>query len=165
MNVPFNGNAENDFVRGMIPHHQGAVDMAEIILKFGKNAEIRTLSEAIIKAQIIEIAEMKAWLVKNPTSAPSNDAAAIKLAYASVNAKMHKDMTMKFTDNADKDFIMGMIPHHEGAVAMAKILQQYGKDAELLKLAANSARRLFTSSSGRLAFRRLLILSTHCRPV
>jgi hypothetical protein len=66
MNISYTGNADVDFVRGMIPHHQGAVDMAKTVLAFGKNPEIRKLAEDIIRAQETEIAMMKAWLEKNP---------------------------------------------------------------------------------------------------
>jgi uncharacterized protein (DUF305 family) len=57
-------------------------------------------------------------------------------AYQAGNAKMHKDMAIKYTGDADKDFVAGMIPHHQGAIEMAKVVQQYGKDPELRKLAA-----------------------------
>jgi uncharacterized protein (DUF305 family) len=65
MAVPLTGNADVDFVRGMIPHHQGAIDMAKIVLEHGKDPEIRKLAEDVIKAQEGEIAMMKAWLAKN----------------------------------------------------------------------------------------------------
>lgn len=65
MSIAFTGKTDVDFVRGMIPHHQGAIEMAEVQLKYGKDAKIRKLAKDIIKAQKSEIAMMKAWLVKN----------------------------------------------------------------------------------------------------
>jgi uncharacterized protein (DUF305 family) len=60
------GDADRDFVASMIPHEQGAIDMATIELQFGKDDETRQLAERIIAAQQKEIAEMTAWLAKHP---------------------------------------------------------------------------------------------------
>ena len=60
--APMNGVAEHDFVTMMIPHHQGAIDMAEVELKHGKDPKVRKLAQDIIKAQKREIAQMQAWL-------------------------------------------------------------------------------------------------------
>ena len=65
MDIPFTGNADVDFVRGMIAHHQGAIDMAKIELEYGKNDEIRTLAQDIITAQEGEIKMMQEWLAEN----------------------------------------------------------------------------------------------------
>ena len=59
------GNPDVDFVRMMIPHHQGAIDMAEAELKYGKDESRKALARQIIEAQTREIAEMKEWLAKN----------------------------------------------------------------------------------------------------
>jgi uncharacterized protein (DUF305 family) len=65
MNIEFTGNADVDFAKGMIPHHQGAIDMAKIVLQYGKDAEIRKLAEGVIAAQEGEIKFMTEWLAKN----------------------------------------------------------------------------------------------------
>ncbi len=66
-----------------------------------------------------------------PGSAPSTK------GYEDANAKMHKDMDIAFSGDADVDFVKGMIPHHQGAIDMAKVVEQYGKDPEIKKLAAD----------------------------
>ncbi|KQY19992.1 DUF305 domain-containing protein [Rhizobium sp. Root482] len=65
MDITFSGNADLDFVRGMIAHHQGAIDMAKVELEHGKDAELRKLAEEIIAAQEAEIGMMEDWLAKN----------------------------------------------------------------------------------------------------
>jgi uncharacterized protein (DUF305 family) len=65
MMVPYTGNADVDFAQGMIPHHQGAIDMAKVVLQFGKDTEIRKLAEAVVAAQESEIAFMQNWLKAN----------------------------------------------------------------------------------------------------
>ena len=65
MSITYTGDADVDFVRGMIPHHQGAIDMAKIELAHGKNEENRKLAQQIIADQEKEIAQMQAWLKKN----------------------------------------------------------------------------------------------------
>ncbi|MBC2836658.1 CopM family metallochaperone [Paragemmobacter straminiformis] len=65
MDIEYTGNADVDFVRGMIAHHQGAIDMAKIVLEHGSDPEIRKLATGIIAAQQGEIAFMQEWLAKN----------------------------------------------------------------------------------------------------
>ena len=66
MSVPLTEDADRDFVTSMIPHHQGAIDMARIELAHGKDAKLRKLAQDIVAAQEKEIAFMKAWLAAHP---------------------------------------------------------------------------------------------------
>jgi uncharacterized protein (DUF305 family) len=58
MNVPFTGDADRDFARMMIPHHQGAIDMALVELRYGKDQRLKRLAQEIIVSQQQEIAVM-----------------------------------------------------------------------------------------------------------
>ena len=64
MALPFSGNADVDFVKRMISHDQGAVDMAKVALAFGKDAEVKKVAEDVIKSNETEIATMQEWLKK-----------------------------------------------------------------------------------------------------
>ena len=62
MDIPYSGDADVDFFRSMIPHHQGAIDMAKVVLEFGKDPETKKLAAEIVAAQQKEIAFMRDWL-------------------------------------------------------------------------------------------------------
>jgi uncharacterized protein (DUF305 family) len=115
------------FIDGMVPHHEGAVLMANEALEKSDRAEIRELSQAIIEAQESEIGQLQEWRTAWYPSAGSEP----MMWHEEMNHMMAmtdemRDMMMmsgelgEAGDEFDKRFIDAMIPHHEGAVTMAK---------------------------------------------
>jgi uncharacterized protein (DUF305 family) len=72
MAVDYTGDADVDFVNGMIPHHEGAVEMAKIQLKYGKDPELKRLAKSIIVSQGKEIRYMKKWQAEHKASGHSH---------------------------------------------------------------------------------------------
>jgi uncharacterized protein (DUF305 family) len=62
--APMNGDVDHDFATMMIPHHQGAIDMAEAELRYGKDPVMRRLAQEILVDQQSEIDAMHLWLSK-----------------------------------------------------------------------------------------------------
>jgi uncharacterized protein (DUF305 family) len=139
---PTDADFDLRFIDAMIPHHEGAVVMAKEVLKKSQRPELKKLAQAIVAAQDQEITQMrawrKAWYPKAPTT-PMMWHASMKhmmpMDEAMIQA-MRMDMDLGAADaKFDQRFIDAMIPHHEGAIAMAKTLQASTKRAELKKLA------------------------------
>lgn len=126
-------DADTAFAKGMIPHHIGAVEMAKVQLEFGKDETMRKLAQAIIDGQQAEIDLMNGWLNGKDTTTQNANAPHAK-AYALDNS--HSEMmTAIYETDPDVAFAKAMIPHHQGAVEMAKVQLQFGKDEKMKKLA------------------------------
>lgn len=134
-------DADGAFAAGMIPHHQGAVAMAQVELKYGKDPDMRKLAQQIIDAQGPEIDRMKKWLAANPDVLTERAASHASMSPMHKElmegmTRMHDDMMKgSMLDDPDAAFAAGMIPHHQGAVEMARIELKYGKDPDMKSLA------------------------------
>ena len=126
-------DADTAFAKGMIPHHIGAVEMAKVQLEYGKDETMRKLAQAIIDGQQAEIDLMNGWLNGKDTTTQNANAPHAK-AYALDNS--HSEMmTAIYETDPDVAFAKAMIPHHKGAVNMAKVQLEYGKDKAMQDLA------------------------------
>jgi uncharacterized protein (DUF305 family) len=74
MDKPYGGDADQDFVSHMLPHHQGAIDMAKVELQYGHDPRLKQLAARIVADQQREIAFMRSWQAAHPSSAPVRQA-------------------------------------------------------------------------------------------
>ena len=120
-------SSEREFVAGMIPHHQEAVDTAnEVLARGGSTPEIRTLAEEIVTAQETEIAMLKEWHL-----------AWYGEAYVEGNTylPMMRDLSQLAGTDLDKRFLEDMIPHHMGAIMMAQSVRPHIEHQEVTDMA------------------------------
>ena len=129
-----------DFLTGMIPHHQAAVDMAESYLKYGgENKELKELAENIIEVQREEIDQMEKMAGSLKEKGTHNEDQA--KAYRQEYDKMFEDgahghhMPDSSPATVDEAFAEGMMMHHQMAVDMARSILEYTDDEEVTQLA------------------------------
>ena len=123
------------FIDTMIAHHQGAVDMALLANTRTQRDEMRKLTQGIIQEQRREIAEMQEWRRKWFGDAKP----ALNVEFPGMKTGMAGMDTVKLAslkgNEFDVEFVKQMIPHHEGAIEMAKAMKTDGKYPELENLA------------------------------
>ena len=133
---------DGHFIEQMIPHHEDAITMANLALIRAEHQEIKTLANAIIKAQSEEIDQMENWY----KSWFGEEVPSFKLSAGyGMGMMMHGGMMGNKTDvtyleNAkpfDKEFIEQMIPHHQMAVMMGQMLLYSTNRSEMKQLAEN----------------------------
>lgn len=115
------------FMSQMIAHHQGAVDMAKQTLEVAKEPETKQEAQNVIDAQQKEIAQMEGWLQQWYDTKPSQEQQDL------MRQDMASMMDMKIQD--DHMFYDMMIPHHQGAIDMAKMALDKAQRQELKDLA------------------------------
>jgi uncharacterized protein (DUF305 family) len=136
------GSPDYDFVIIMIPHHQGAIDMARVLLLYGNDREMLHLAQRVISSHQNEMVVMQQWqevhtmarAIKDETPKPAETpfSALIDRAHATMHRAMEEAAR---TGDPDHDFAALMVPHRQGAIDIAQAFLQYGKDSELRTLA------------------------------
>ena len=126
------GYSDRAFIDAMVPHHQGAVEMAEVALENAEHREIRDLAEDVVKAQEAEIEKLRAIKVEEygtseiPSGMNQGEMDAMGMADPQELAERRP---------FDKAFIDAMIPHHESAIAMANAALEGSDNPEIREIA------------------------------
>jgi uncharacterized protein (DUF305 family) len=120
-------SSEREFVTGMIPHHQEAVDTArEVLARGGSIPEVRILAEEIIVAQETEIALLKEW--------HKDWYGEVYVADDSYQPMMRELEGLNGAE-IDRRFLEDMIPHHMGAIMMAQSVRPFITHQEITDMA------------------------------
>ena len=131
---------ERAFLSAMVPHHRSAIEIAEAAQGRLEDERLREIQDAITRTQAAEIRQMERIHERLFGSSLEPDAGAhMKLGLSAKEAGMeHMDAAQALRRSpppADRRFIAEMVPHHRGAVAMARAVLPRTRDAELRKLA------------------------------
>jgi uncharacterized protein (DUF305 family) len=136
--VAYSADPDLDFVTRMIPHHQGAIDMAKVLLEHGTDFSVREFAKGVIKAQEADVAEMTRWRAGH-TAAPVTgaDVTAFREALDAADRKMMAAMGGDHSHGGktEQAFLAMMLPHHQGAIDIAAAEIRYGKDPAIRALA------------------------------
>ena len=134
------------FIDMMVPHHQGAVAMAQIAQQRGERTEIKQMAEAVIGAQEGEIGQMKAWRrawagsdrtppMERMPMVPGMGGHGGSHGTSTMNMAEDVERLRSAPDPFDHAFIDAMIPHHQSAIDAAKAAGTQAQRPEIKQLA------------------------------
>lgn len=132
---------EQAFLRAMIPHHKSAIDMAGVAEKRAEHPQVKRLAKSIVADQAKEIAQMERihqHLFRSAVRPNANAHEQLGLSPDKAGmAHMEGAMTLEKARPFDRAFIDEMIPHHQGAIRMARAVSEMSNEPEITKLAAS----------------------------
>ena len=139
---PMQSGIDRHFIEQMIPHHEGAIAMAELALEKSNRPEIKALAQNIVVAQEAENKQMTGWYAEWFGSHPAKGNIGMMGGGMMSSGGMHmggqEDMlALESAADFDKAFIEQMIPHHQLAIMMAQMLKVSTARSEMLNLAEN----------------------------
>ena len=145
-------NIDEHFIEQMVPHHDGAIAMANMALQKATHPEVKTLAKVIIEAQSKEIKDMqdwyKSWFGGDVKVGNTYSMMGGMISQGGMHMGGQQDLTtLENAADFDKAFIEEMIPHHQLAIMMAQMLQAGTNRPEMLQLAKN----IITSQSEEIA--------------
>ncbi|WP_158642950.1 DUF305 domain-containing protein [Mucilaginibacter ginsenosidivorax] len=125
----------NDFMEQMIPHHEGAIAMAKYEIRHGKDFNMIQLAKSILQEQTNEVQQMRLWIKQLPVGD--------SVVYPGYRQAMDRTMNIMMEnmpgngklEDTDRAFASVMIPHHQAAIDMAKVLLKYPGDIQVIAYA------------------------------
>jgi uncharacterized protein (DUF305 family) len=127
--------SDERFIDAMVPHHQGAVEMAQVALENAEHDEIVQLSESIISTQQAEIEELKSS--KRDEFGTSRIPMEMSPKQMESMGTMTEPQELADKEPFDKAFIDAMIPHHQSAIEMARVAVQRSENPQIKHLAGH----------------------------
>ena len=127
--------SDRAFIDAMVPHHQGAIAMAEVALKNAEHEEIKELSRNIVSTQQSEIEELKS--IKKEEFGTSNVPMEMSPQQMRGMGMMMDPQRLSKREPFDEAFIDAMIPHHQSAIEMAKVAIEKSENPRIKELAGN----------------------------
>ncbi|WP_042273905.1 DUF305 domain-containing protein [[Clostridium] dakarense] len=138
------GDINLDYLYGMIIHHQGAIEMSENLLKYeGQNSQVKQLAENIINAQIDSIIKMNAMiddLSKSPVIDETKEESYLKEYNKALKNMMDRFSKLELSENIDRNFLQGMIIHHQGAIDIVNAVLKYSDNDDIKAMAKEEAK-------------------------
>jgi uncharacterized protein (DUF305 family) len=131
---------EGAFLTTMVPHHESAIEMAEVAKEKGKDRFVTKLADDILTSQEREIARMEAiherlFGTKLEPDPGGHDRLGLTAAEAGMTHDAQTIKALRTAEPFDRAFVDAMVPHHEGAIKMANVVLKSTRDGELRKLA------------------------------
>jgi uncharacterized protein (DUF305 family) len=127
--------SDKAFIDAMVPHHQGAIAMAEVALKNAEHEQIKELSRNIISSQQAEIEELKA--IKEEEFGTSNVPMEMSQEQMRSMGMMMNPQELANKEPFDRAFIDAMIPHHQSAIEMSQVALDKSDNPKIKELAEN----------------------------
>lgn len=135
--IPRTGDASLSFLYGMIPHHESAVDMSQIYLKYGgENEELKKIAEDIIDVQVSEIEHMN-QLISEIEKNIQIDTDKENAYFKEYNKTNDHNMSHQTFKNVEEAFANGMITHHQMAIDMSEAILKYTNNDTIRTMAEN----------------------------
>ena len=126
--------SDKAFINAMVPHHQGAIEMARVALENAEHEEIQEVSRNIVSTQQSEIEELKS--IKQEEFGTSN--VPMEMSMEQMRGRGMMDPQSLADENPfDEAFIDAMIPHHQSAIGMAGVANEKSKNPRIKELAQN----------------------------